>query len=67
MNLKSVSPIVSVVLLIVATIAIGTILMAWGSGLLQEKQSVSEETSKAVFGNENYLSIDNLTDRKSVV
>lgn len=62
MNLKSVSPIVSVVLLIVATIAIGTILMAWGSGLLQEKQSVSEETSKAVFGNENYLSIDNLTN-----
>ena len=62
MNLKSVSPIVSVVLLIVATIAIGTILMAWGSGLLQEKQSVSEETSKAVFGNENYLSIDNLAN-----
>jgi len=62
MNLKSVSPIVSVVLLIVTTIAIGTILMAWGSGLLQEKQSVSEETSKAVFGNENYLSIDNLAN-----
>jgi len=62
MNLKSVSPIVSVVLLIVTTIAIGTILMAWGSGLLQEKQNVSEETSKAVFGNENYLSIDNLAN-----
>ena len=62
MNLKSVSPIISVVLLISATIAVGTILMAWGSGLLQEKQSVSEETSKAVFGNENYLSIDNLAN-----
>jgi len=62
MNLKSVSPIISVVLLISATIAVGTILMAWGSGILQEKQSVSEETSKAVFGSENYLSIDNLAN-----
>ena len=64
MNLKSkgVSPIVAVVLLITATIAIGTILMAWGSGLIQERQSISEETSKSVFGSENYLSIDNLAD-----
>ncbi len=62
MNIKSVSPIIAVVLLISATIAIGTILMAWGSGLIQEKQSVSEETSESVFGNENYLSIDNLAD-----
>ncbi|MCK4310185.1 MAG: hypothetical protein KAV80_01890, partial [Methanomicrobia archaeon] len=64
MNLKSkgVSPIVAVVLLISTTIAIGIILMAWGSGLIQERQSISEETSKSVFGSENYLSIDNLAD-----
>ena len=49
LNKKGVSPLIATVLLIAFAVAIGSVVMTWGRGYVEEMQSTSQERSNAAL------------------
>ena len=64
---KGVSPLIATVLLIAFTVAIGSVVMNWGTGYIKEEQSVATSTSNvklicATDVNLKVMKINNMKD-----